>query len=118
MPTAPITIAEVGSFHRNALRFMDEAELEELKWFLAREPEAGVVMKGTGGIRKLRWSASGRGTRGGARVIYYYHDDTLPLWLLAAYPKNKKTDLTANERKQLAALTPLLVAAERERRKQ
>jgi hypothetical protein len=61
-----------------------------------------VVIKGTGGVRKLRWAASGRGKRGGGRVIYYFHDTEMPLYLFKFYAKALKSDLTARENKQLS----------------
>ena len=95
----PISIVEVRAFMRQAAAFLSEAEVEELKWYLANQPTAGVVIRGTGGVRKLRWSASGRGKRGGSRVIYFFHNDEMPLFLLAAYPKNVKTDLSLRSRR-------------------
>jgi hypothetical protein len=62
---------------------------------------AGDLIQGTGGVRKLRWGLEGRGKRGGARVIYFYYNADLPLFLLAAYAKNVRSDLSAAERKEL-----------------
>jgi len=56
------------------------------------------------GIRKVRWNSQGKGKRGGARVIYYYYDDTVPLYLLYAYPKSKREDLTEDDKKILRKL--------------
>lgn len=66
-------------------------------------------MRGTGGIRKLRWSRSGRGKSGGVRVIYYFHSERIPLYLLTLFGKNEQENLTAAERNQLAGLVELLV---------
>ncbi len=57
---------------------MDEAELDELVDYLSFHPTAGVLVPGSGGIRKLRWGLDGRGKRGGARVIYFFHDMEMP----------------------------------------
>jgi hypothetical protein len=62
-------------------------ELDDLKDFIARNPFAGDVMPGTGGLRKLRWGRAGKGKRGGTRVIYYYYNETAPLYLFMAYAK-------------------------------
>ena len=73
-------------------------------------------MPGTGGVRKLRFAASGRGKRGGARVIYYYLDDAIPVYALLAYAKAAKTDLTPKERHAVSAIAAALKAAWKEMR--
>jgi hypothetical protein len=65
-------------------------------------------MQGTGGIRKLRWSAKGKGKSGGVRVIYYFHNGTMPLFLLTLFGKGEKANLSKAERNELAKLTSLL----------
>ena len=66
-------------------------------------------MQGTGGIRKLRWSAHGKGKSGGVRVIYYYHHDFIPLFVLTVFGKGEKANLSKSERNDLAKFTSLLV---------
>ena len=66
-------------------------------------------MQGTGGIRKLRWSAHGKGKSGGVRVIYYYHNESIPLFLLTVFGKGEKANLSKSERNNLASFTSLLV---------
>jgi hypothetical protein len=66
-------------------------------------------MQGTGGIRKLRWSAQGRGKSGGVRVIYYCHNDVVPLFLLTVFGKGEKANLSKAERNDLAKFTSLLL---------
>jgi hypothetical protein len=61
-------------------KLMDDAERAEFVGYLAYNPSVGVVIPGSGGVRKLRWGLEGRGKRGGARVIYYYHDMEMPLY--------------------------------------
>ena len=69
------------------------------------------LIPGTGGVRKLRWGLEGRGKRGGARVIYFYHDAGLPLFALTAFAKNERADLSQQDRNDFRQLTALLVEA-------
>ena len=74
----------------------------------------GDEIPGTGGVRKVRFAAFGRGKRGGARVIYYYLDETMPLYALPAYAKNAKTDMTPDEKRAVSALVVALKATRKE----
>jgi hypothetical protein len=103
MLRAPLTVVEVDPFPARAARLWDEDEKNAFIDFIARNPKAGDVVPGTGGIRKVRWAASGRGKRGGARVIYYFHDETAPLFLLTAYAKAERADLSPEEKRRVAA---------------
>ena len=98
------TIAETPMFMKQADKLLAPAEREALIDFLAANPEAGDVIEGTGGIRKVRFALPGRGKSGGARVIYYYHSAAIPLYALLIYAKNAKTDLTPGDKKALRAL--------------
>ena len=77
---------------------LGDSEREELIDFLSTNPTVGDVIAGTGGVRKVRWALPGRGKRGGARVIYYYHDERIPLFLLDAYAKNEQADISYAQR--------------------
>ena len=79
---------------------------------LAENPLAGVEIPGTGGVRKLRFAALGRGKSGGARAIYFYGGEDMPVYALLAYAK---TDLTSAERRAVAALAAAIRAAGKER---
>ena len=110
MRTRPITVAETHVFMRAAGRIWDEAERAELIDYLAHNPEAGDVIPGTGGVRKLRWGRSGSGKRGGARVVYFHYRADCPLYLLLAYAKAQAADLTADEKKAVAAFAAVIKA--------
>ena len=108
-----MAVVETPGFLRDAASAMDESERTELVSFLAANPDSGDVMPDTGGVRKLRWRAPGRGKRGGFRVIYYFHNESIPLFLLSLYAKNQKTNLTRVERNEMKSLLPRLVAGYR-----
>jgi hypothetical protein len=80
---------------------MDDDDYDEMQLFLATRPNAGAVIKGSGGMRKLRWAGSGRGKRGGLRVIYYWWVAQARISMLLVYPKNEMDDLTTQQLKQL-----------------
>jgi hypothetical protein len=104
-----MTICEVAAFASEARQVFTEDERERLIVFLASCPDAGDVMIETGGLRKLRWPARGQGKRGGARVIYYFRDTDMPLYLLAVYTKGEKIDLTHADKKAMRGLVEDLV---------
>jgi hypothetical protein len=104
-----VTVAETSEYARRAGKLLSENERTELICYLAAHPEAGVVMEGAGGVRKLRWAREGRGKSGGVRVIYFFYNDGIPLYLLTIYGKNEKDNLSAAERNELAKLAALLV---------
>lgn len=106
-----ITIAETSEYVKRARKLLSENERTELISFLAAHPEAGDIMEGTGGVRKLRWAREGKGKSGGVRVIYFYYNEGMPLYLLTLYGKSEKGNLSAGERNDLAKLVNLLVRA-------
>lgn len=110
-----MTVIETPAFVREAAAALTDRERVELITFLAANPQAGDLMAGTGGGRKLRWRAEGRGKRSGVRVIYYFHNESLPLFLLNVFAKNEKANLTKAEQKEMKALLPRLVAGYRKR---
>jgi len=110
MADTPMTTVETARFLKDAKPLMSDLEREELVMFVGANPEAGEIIPETGGVRKIRWALAGRGKRGGARVIYYYHNQRLPLFLLAVYGKNEKANLSKAERNAMKRLVPVLVA--------
>ncbi len=114
---APVTVVETPEFLAATRKLMDEADRMLLVDYLAYHPTAGDLVPGTGGVRKLRWALEGRGKRGGARVIYFYHDTAMPLFALTAYAKNQQADLSQRERNDFKRLTALLVEAFKRRKR-
>lgn len=110
-----VSIVELQSFIRNIEGELDTDELDELKNYLSANPEAGVVIKNTGGVRKLRWAASGRGKRGGGRVIYYFHSEIMPLYLFKFFAKAAKSDLTGKEKKELVGVVAAILKEHKQR---
>jgi hypothetical protein len=105
----PVTVIETPEFLSAAGRLMDDGRRASLVDHLARYPTDGELVRGTGGVRKLRWGLEGRGKRGGARVMYFYHDDGMPVFLLTAYAKNVRADLSQADRNDFRRLTKLLI---------
>ena len=102
------TIVELPEFLRKSHDLLANEERLSLINYLAAHPQAGDLMQGTGGIRKLRWAAQGRGKSGGVRVIYYYHNGTVPLFLLTVFGKGEKANLSKSECNDLSKITGLL----------
>lgn len=103
------TIVELPEFLKRSSNLLKDDEKASIINYLAFHPQSGDLMQGTGGIRKLRWSAQGKGKSGGVRVIYYYHDGTMPLFLLTVFGKGEKANLSKAERNELAKFTSLLL---------
>jgi hypothetical protein len=99
------TVVETSVYLREAGKLMSEAEREEVVTMIARDPEAGDVIAGTGGFRKIRSALRGGGKSGGSRIIYYFCDETMPVFLMQTYAKNDKANLTAAEKNQLKKLS-------------
>jgi len=103
------TIVELPEFLKKSDKWLTKSERQSIINYLAKHPAAGDLMQGTGGIRKLRWSAKGKGKSGGVRIIYYYHNELIPLFLLTLFGKGEKSNLTKAECNDLAKLASLLI---------
>ena len=109
MSESLVTVVETPEFIRRIDKLMDDDERAALILYLAGNPTAGDLIPGTGGVRKLRWGLEGRGKRGGARIIHFFHGSRLPLFLLTAFAKNERTDISGADRNSFRELTKLLV---------
>lgn len=87
---------------------LSDDDLVELQYFLCHHPDAGKVIAGTGGLRKLRWALSGRGKRGGARIAYVDIVLKETIYLVTVYAKNEKDDLSETEKKAIRTLIKTL----------
>ena len=91
-----LTIVEAPSFTARLPDYLDDAEYAALQWALCLRPEAGTLIRGSGGLRKLRWRGKGRGKSGGYRVIYYWRARAGEIWLLAIYAKGERGTIPAH----------------------
>ena len=98
----------LASFDKQADVLLDSDDLQRLEHRLTINPRAGAVVAGTGGIRKLRVPAGGKGARGGVRVIYYPRSTQGRVYLIAAYAKSVKEALTPDEKRYFRRLTAIL----------
>jgi len=92
---------ETKLFTRLVQEYLTDDEYSQLQWFLAAAPESGPVIPGTGGVRKLRWRATGRGKRSGYRMIYYVKRIDGVIWMLTMYPKSVIEDIPAHVLRQI-----------------
>ncbi len=81
--------------------YLSDDEYAALQWALAKDPAVGDLVKGTGGVRKVRWGASGRGKRGGVRVIYFARTHAGEIWMLTIFAKNVAESIPANVLRQI-----------------
>ena len=102
------TVVETKSFINNAERLLSRAALEELRAAVAQNPTNGVIIPGSGGVRKMRLALGNRGKRDGARIIYYYNPVTGRVYMLAIYAKNEKINLRQAEINAMKALVKRL----------
>lgn len=98
-----VEFVETPVFTKQITELLDDSDYRQLQVTLAIHPNSGDVIRGGGGLRKIRWSAQGRGKRGGIRVIYYRIEED-QISMLFAYPKNKQEDLTTEQLKVLRTL--------------
>lgn len=103
------TVAETPEYLRRADKLLTDGERRDVVEYLAAHPKAGDLMQGTGGVRKLRWARAGRGKSGGVRVVYYFHSEAMPLYLLTVFAKSERANLTKAERNDLADLVQTLI---------
>jgi len=92
---------ETRLFSRLVIEYLSDEEYSALQQALMIDPDAGPVIPGSGGVRKLRWAAPGRGKRGGYRVIYYVRRMHGVIWMLTMYPKNVTDDIPAHVLRQI-----------------
>jgi hypothetical protein len=95
------TVIETPVYSGKVKRLLTDDEQEAFVVFIAQNPRAGSVVRGSGGIRKLRWAQRGRGKSGGVRIIYYNRLENGEIWLLTLYAKSDRSTIPAHELKML-----------------
>lgn len=108
---------ELPAFERHRSEYFDENAFNDFQYLLMLHPEAGDLIPGTGGLRKVRFADKrrGKGRRGGLRVIYYWWDSGSQFWLFTVYAKDEMSDLTAAQRKSLKEIIKKELEARRKR---
>lgn len=106
------TVVELPEFIKEVKTCLDEASRQQFINYLAENPLKGELIVGTGGVRKIRWAANlHSGKSGGVRVIYYYHNQSVPIFLFTVYGKNQKANLTQSEKNMLKSIIGKIVSA-------
>ena len=104
------TVVENPEFQRRAIGRLSRREVDRLVDYIAVNPDAGEPMAGTGGARKVRWAARGKGKSGGVRVITFYSGPPVPVFLLAVFGKGERSNISQAERNELRRVLKDLVA--------
>src|SRR6266436_5879282 len=107
------TVVETPSYLADAERLFSPEERRVVVDRLATDPTCGVVIPGSGGIRKVRFGFGARGKSGGARIVYLFSGESLPVFILAAFAKNEKANLSAAERNALARMVHEMIESYR-----
>lgn len=106
-----ITVVEFPHFLDQVGKCIEPEERDNLIDYVARNPVEGDEIPGTGGLRKLRWGGKGKGKRGGLRVIYYFYNESAPIFLLTVFGKGVQEDLTQEQKIKLTVLVKILKAS-------
>ena len=108
MRESRVTVVETKAFTGRAKGRMSAAEVDRAVEVIARDPLCGDLIQGTGGIRKVRFAVKSRGKSGGVRIVYYYYNESMPVFLLTVFAKNEKADLARAERNALGKVARAL----------
>jgi len=96
-----LTFVESPMFSRRVYDYLDDDEYSEFQLYLAANPEAGQVVRASGGVRKVRWARRGGGKSGGVRVIYFARTHRGEIWLLTIYSKSSQDSIPGHVLKDL-----------------
>ena len=93
---------ETSLFTKLLPDYLSDDEYRSLQWYLFEHPQAGSIVRGSGGVRKIRWSQEGKGKRGGVRVIYYWKKSASEIWLLTIYAKSERATIPAHTLREIS----------------
>ena len=103
-------VVETTEYIKQSELYMDKKSRDDFISHIAQNPLEGELITGTGGARKIRWTSdSNQGKRGGSRVIYYYHNQNMPIFLFTAYGKNQKENISDSEKNLLKMIIKSIV---------
>ena len=111
MDDLPQTVVEMPEFATFANSHLSDDERMAVIDFVSRNPLAGDLLQGTGGLRKFRWAVGGKGKSGGVRIIHYFHGKDLPVFLVTGFAKSKMENISPAARSMYRKLLPLIVDA-------
>jgi hypothetical protein len=97
-----VEFVETSTFTKLIYTYLSDNEYLGMQVYLLKNPEAGKLVPGSGGVRKLRWGQAGKGKRGGVRIIYYFKKRLAEIWMLTIYGKSDIENIPAHILKQIA----------------
>lgn len=93
---------ETTIFTKLLPKYLNDNEYKAFQWYLLMKPDAGNIVRGSGGIRKVRWAPDGKGKRGSIRIMYYLKKSDDEIWLLTIFSKNEKASIPGHILKKIA----------------
>ena len=93
---------EARVFTKLLPRYLSDDDYHGLQSYLINKPDGGVLVRGAGGVRKVRWSAEGRGKSGGIHILYYWHKSDSEIWMLTSYSKSEKASISSEDLKLMS----------------
>ena len=100
--TLSMIFIETSIFTKNLPKYLSDDDYRGLQSYLLQKPDAGALVRGSGGARKVRWAPSGMGKSGGVRAIYYWKKSEHEIWMLTLYSKSERASISASVLKQIA----------------
>ena len=93
---------ETTIFTKLLPKYLSDDEYRALQWYLLINPDAGDIVRGSGGVRKVRWAPEGKGKSGGVRIMYYWKNMAKEIWLLTLYSKSERATIPGHVLKRIA----------------